>query len=147
VRNIKEKESTSDTTNLIPKPTSVEYEHPQFKLNRKKFEEKLTTIKHYSVGLTENVLISRMASFLDTKLPLSHDEIIKYLIYCFKIYNEMNSTPLQKFALLPQDERPMAIENLKSVFIRCFSEIIESKEGTPAEFLLFIFENYFKMYE
>ena len=147
MRNKKEKKSSSDTTNLIPKPTSVEYEHPQFKLNRKKFEEKLTTIKHYSVGLTENVLISRMASFLDTKLPLSHDEIIKYLIYCFKIYNEMNSTPLQKFALLPQDERPMAIENFKSVFIRCFSEIIESKEGTPAEYLLFIFEDYFKMYE
>ena len=147
MRNIKEKESSSDTTNLIPKPTSVEYEHPQFKLNRKKFEEKLTTIKHYSVGLTENVLISQIASFLDTKLPLSHDEIIKYLIYCFKIYNEMNSTPLQKFALLQQDERPMAIENIKSVFIRYFSEIIESKEGTPAEYLLFIFENYFKIYE
>ena len=147
MRKRKEKESTNDTANLIPKPISVEYEHPQFKLNRKKFEEKLTTIKHYSVGLTENVLISRMVSFLDTKLPLSHDEIIKYLIYCFKIYNEMNSTPLQKFALLPQDERPMAIENLKSVFIRCFSEIIESKEGTPAEYLLFIFEDYFKMYE
>ncbi len=147
MRNKKEKKSSSDTTNLIPKSTSVEYEHPQFKLNRKKFEEKLATIKHYSVGLTENVLISQMASFLDTKLPLSHNEIIKYLIYCFKIYNEMNSTPLQKFALLPQDERPMAIENLKSVFIRCFSEIIESKEGTPADYLPFIFEDYFKMYE
>ena len=146
MRNIKEKESSSDTTNLIPKPTSVEYEHPQFKLNRKKFEEKLVTIKLYSVGLTENVLISRMVSFLDTKLPLSHKEIGKYLIYCFKIYKEMNSVPLQKFALLPQDERSQAIENLKSVFIMYFSEIIESKEGTPAEYLLFIFEDYFRMY-
>ena len=147
MRNLKEKESTSDTTNLIPKPTSVEYEHPQFKLNRKKFEEKLADIKHYSVGLTENVLISRMASFLDTKLPLSNNEIGKYLIYCFKIYNKMNSVPLQKFALLTQDERPQAIENLKSVFIMHFSEIVESREGTPAEYLLFIFEDYFKMYE
>ena len=133
--------------NLIPKPTSLEYEHPQFKLNREKFEENLDSIKHYSVGLTENVLISRMTSFLDTKLPLSHNEIGKYLIYCFKIYNEMNTVSLQKFALLPQDERPQAIENLKSVFIKYFSEIIESKEGTPAEYLLFIFEDYFKMYE
>lgn len=59
----------------------------------------------------------------------------------------MNSTPLQKFALLQQDERPIAIEKSKSVFIRCFSEIIESKEGTSAEYLLFIFEDYFKIYE
>ena len=147
MRNKKEKESSSDTPNFIPKPTSVEYEHPQFKLNRKKFEEKMATIEHYSVGLTENTLISRMVSFLDTKLPLSHEEIGKYLIYSFKIYNDLNSIPLQKFTLLPQDERPTAIENLKSVFIRCFSEIIESKEGTPAEYLLFIFEDYFKMYE
>lgn len=147
MRNIKENESSSDSPNFIPKPTSVEFEHPQFKLNRKEFEEKLATIKHYSVGLTENVLISRIASFLDTKLPLSHNEIGKFLIYCFKIYNEMNSVPLQKFALLPQDERLQAIENLKSVFIMHFSEVIESKEGTPAEYLLFIFENYFKIYE
>lgn len=147
MRNIKEEESSGDATNLIPKPASVEYEHPQFKLNRKKFEEKLASIKYYSVGLTENVLISRMTSFLDTKLPLSHNEIGKYLIYCFKGYNEMNSVPLQKFALLTQDERPQAIENLKSVFIMHFSEIIKSKEGTPVDYLLFIFEDYFKMYE
>ena len=147
MRNIREKDSSNDKTNLIPKPTSVEYDHPQFKINREKFETKLATIKYYSVGLTENVFISQIVSFLDTKLPLSHDEIIKYLIYCFKMYNEMNSVPLQKFALLPQDERPVVIENFKSVFIRAFSEIIESKEGTPTDYLLFIFEDYFKMYE
>jgi len=88
-----------------------------------------------------------MVSFLNTKLPLSNNEISKYIIYCFKIYNEKNSIPLQKIALLPQDERSKAIKDLKSVFSMCFSEIIESKEGTPAHYLRLIFENYFRMYE
>ena len=147
MRKKRKKESSNDTIILTPKQTSAEYDHPQFKINKKKLRERLAVIKNYSVGLTENVMISRIVSFLDTKLPLSHNEIKKYLIYCFKIYNEMNSVPLQKFALLPQDERPKAIENFKSVFIMHFSEIIESKEGTPADYLLFVFEDYFKMYE
>ena len=147
MRNRNEKESSSENNILIPKVTSVVYDHPQFKINKKKFEEKLVTIQNYSVGLTENVLISRIVAFLDTKMPLSNNELSKYLIYCFKIYNEMNSIPLQKFTLLPQDERLNAIENLKSVFIRAFSDIIESKEGTPTDYLLFIFEDYFRTYE
>ncbi len=147
MRKKRKKESSKDNTNLIPKQISSEYDHPQFKINKKKLRERLTTIKTYSVGLTEKVMISRIVFFLDKKLPLSHDEIIKYLIYCLKIYNEMNSVPLQKFALLPQDERPKAIENFKSVFIIRFSEIIESKEGTPVDYLLFVFEDYFKMYD
>ncbi|QEE17277.1 hypothetical protein DSAG12_03109 [Promethearchaeum syntrophicum] len=147
MRNRNEKESFSEKNILIPKETSVKYNHPQFKINKKIFEEKMATIQNYSVGLTENVLISRMVSFLDPKLPLSNKEIRKYLIYCFKIYHELSSIPIQKFTLLPPNERPLAIENLKGVFIRAFSEIIESKEGTPTDYLLFIFEDYFKMYE
>ncbi len=147
MRKKRKKESSSNKPILTPKQTSAEFDHPQFKINKKKLRERLAIIKNYSVGLTENIMISKIVSFLDTKLPLTHNEIRKYLIYCFKTYNEMNSVPLQKFALLPQDERPQAIENFKSVFIMRFSEIIESKEGTPADYLLFVFEDYFKMYE
>ncbi len=126
---------------------SADNEHPQFKINKKKLGDRLTAIKNYSVGSTENALIFRMVSFLETKLPLSHNEISKYIIYCFKIYNEKYSIPLQKIVLLPQDERPKAMENLKSIFNMCFSEIIEAKKGTPAHYLLLIFEDYFKSYE
>ena len=63
---------------------SVDDEHPQFKINKKELEERLTAIKNFSVGSAENALISRIVSFLETKLPLSHIEIQKYIIYCFK---------------------------------------------------------------
>ena len=85
------KKESSDTPVFIPKQTSADYEHPQFKINKKKLNERLAVIKNYSVGLIENVMISRMVSFLDTKLPLNHDEIRNYLVFCFKTYNEMNS--------------------------------------------------------
>ncbi len=143
----KKNQFNRESNKIIPKQLSDEEDHPQFKIDKKKLRDRISLISKYSLGLTESALISRLMVFLETKLPLGPEDIRKYLIYCFKAYSESNSVPLQKFALLPQDERMKAIENFKNIFIRNFSEIIVSKEGTPSDYLLLIFEDYFKEYE